>query len=290
MTTTSARASSPGSKTKANSNSNSGSSPKARGGKPVRREDLPAARRGRRGRPDHRAPGPGPTAPLGEGLARLHQRDPPERRQHEALPGRQPLDDPTHPHGHGIPGPPLAHLPPGRGPGRPRPQGGEVHRDRLLEAGPRPGPGGRRRDRPQGGGQPGGTPVGEDGKPRTYPMLRSHRVFNVEQTEDCRIEPMPSPSPPSGNSTPNASPPMRPTSPPPPPGSPQPPRLPTASVNRSNRPPTEGPLLFGFPHCPHLSRNWAKYGPNGPFDTNQEAKTAPESKRHGFRLIYIYFV
>ena len=54
--------------------------------------------------------------------------------------------------------------------------------------------------------------------------------------------------------------------------------------------PDRSPLLFGFPHCPHLSRNWAKYGPNGPFDTNQGAKTAPESKRHGFRLIYIYFV
>ena len=46
---------------------------------------------------------------------------------------------------------------------------------------------------PQGGGQPGGAPVGEDGKPRTYPMLRSYRVFNLDQTEDCRIEPMPQP-------------------------------------------------------------------------------------------------
>ena len=33
-------------------------------------------------------------------------------------------------------------------------------------------------------------------------MLRSHRVFNVEQTEECRVEPPPSPSPPS---TPNTS-------------------------------------------------------------------------------------
>ena len=47
--------------------------------------------------------------------------------------------------------------------------------------------------------------MGEDGKPRTYPMLRSHRVFNVEQTEECRIEPLPPPSPPSANSTPNTS-------------------------------------------------------------------------------------
>ena len=59
---------------------------------------------------------------------------------------------------------------------------------------------------PQGDGQPGGNPMGEDGKPRTYPMLRSYRVFNVEQTEDCRLEPPPSPSPPSGNSTPNSTP------------------------------------------------------------------------------------
>ena len=46
---------------------------------------------------------------------------------------------------------------------------------------------------PQGDGQPGGGTVGEDGKPRTYPMLRSYRVFNLEQTEDCRIEPLPQP-------------------------------------------------------------------------------------------------
>ena len=57
---------------------------------------------------------------------------------------------------------------------------------------------------PQGDGQPGGNPL-EEGKPRTYPMLRSHRVFNLEQTGDCRIEPPPSPSPPSANSTPNNS-------------------------------------------------------------------------------------
>ena len=55
---------------------------------------------------------------------------------------------------------------------------------------------------PQGDGQPGGNPQ-EEGKPRTYPMLRSHRVFNVEQTEDCRIEPPSSLPPPSGNSTTN---------------------------------------------------------------------------------------
>ena len=34
-------------------------------------------------------------------------------------------------------------------------------------------------------------PPEEEGKIRTYPMLRSYRVFNVEQTEDCRIEPLP---------------------------------------------------------------------------------------------------
>ena len=46
-----------------------------------------------------------------------------------------------------------------------------------------------------GDGQPGGNPR-EDGKLRTHPMLRSHRVFSVERTEDCRTEPPPSPSPP----------------------------------------------------------------------------------------------
>ena len=37
-------------------------------------------------------------------------------------------------------------------------------------------------------------------------MLRSYRVFNVEQTEDCRIEPPPSPLPPYANSTPKSTP------------------------------------------------------------------------------------
>ena len=30
-------------------------------------------------------------------------------------------------------------------------------------------------------------------QPRTYPMLRAYHVFNVEQTEDCRLKPMPEP-------------------------------------------------------------------------------------------------
>ena len=33
-------------------------------------------------------------------------------------------------------------------------------------------------------------PPEEEEKIRTYPMLRSYRVFNVEQTEDCQIEPL----------------------------------------------------------------------------------------------------
>ena len=61
----------------------------------------------------------------------------------------------------------------------------------------------RERDDEGGNGQPEGSPMGEDGKPRTHPMLRSHRVFNVDQTEDCRIDPPP--SPPSANSTPGNS-------------------------------------------------------------------------------------
>ena len=38
----------------------------------------------------------------------------------------------------GYDDPPLAHLPPGRGPGRPRPEGREVHLHHLLETGPLP--------------------------------------------------------------------------------------------------------------------------------------------------------
>ena len=52
------------------------------------------------------------------------------------------------------------------------------------------------RDREDDGGNGLGRddqPPEEEGKIRTYPMLRSYRVFNVEQTEDCRIEPLPQP-------------------------------------------------------------------------------------------------
>ena len=51
------------------------------------------------------------------------------------------------------------------------------------------------RDREDGGNGLGrdDQPPEEEGKIRTYPMLRSYRVFNVEQTEDCRIEPLPQP-------------------------------------------------------------------------------------------------
>ena len=47
---------------------------------------------------------------------------------------------------------------------------------------------------PQGDGQPEGNPMGEDGKLRTHPMLRSHRVFSVGWTGDCRIQPLPYPA------------------------------------------------------------------------------------------------
>jgi hypothetical protein len=97
---------------------------------------------------------------------------------------------------------------------------------------------------PQGDGQPGGNPMGEDGKPRTYPMLRSHRVFNVEQIEDCRIEPPPSPSPPSANLHPQA---LR-------------NHLGSQLVQQQVEPaPARSPLLFGFQHCPHLSLKWTKW-------------------------------
>ena len=33
----------------------------------------------------------------------------------------------------------------------------------------------------------------EEGRTRTYPMLRSYRVFNLEQTEGCQIKPLPRP-------------------------------------------------------------------------------------------------
>ena len=33
----------------------------------------------------------------------------------------------------------------------------------------------------------------EEGRTRTYPMLRSYRVFNLEQTENCQIKPLPRP-------------------------------------------------------------------------------------------------
>ena len=96
--------------------------------------------------------------------------------------------------GHGLPGPPLAHLPAGRGPGEGHVRRGErstgiVFWKRVPVRDREDGGG----NGLQGDGQLGGNPMGEDGKPRTYPMLRSHRVFNAEQTEDCRIEPLPQP-------------------------------------------------------------------------------------------------
>ena len=92
---------------------------------------------------------------------------------------------------------------------------------------------------PQGDGQPGGAPVGEDGKPRTHPMLRSHRVFTAQpRSESGPIPPRP------------------------PPGSPQPPQLPTAPAagrtgprqdHRSLRiPALPSPL-------PQLGKIWAKW-------------------------------
>ena len=111
---------------------------------------------------------------------------------------------------------------------------------------------------PQGDGQPGGNPQEEDGKPRTHPMLRSHRVFNVEQTGDCRIEPPPSPSPRSGNSTPRLSA----TTP-----------APNCFSNRSNRPPPGA----SFSSDSRIVLTSPANGQNGPLDTNQRAKTAPES-------------
>ena len=121
------------------------------------------------------------------------------------------------------------------------------------------------RDREDDGGngiwrdnQPEGSPMGEDGKLRTHPMFRSHRVFSVERTGDCRTEPPPSPSPPSNNSTPRLSA----TTP-----------APNCSSNRSNRPPPGAP----FSSDSRIVLTSPAIGPNGPFDTNQGAKTAPES-------------
>ena len=83
---------------------------------------------------------------MGEGLAQLQERRSRQRPNHEALPGHQPLAHPHHPAVHGIRRPPLAHLPPGRGPRRPRPQGREVHLHHLLETGLLPATRGWRRD------------------------------------------------------------------------------------------------------------------------------------------------
>ena len=54
--------------------------------------------------------------------------------------------------------------------------------------------------------------------------------------------------------------------------------------------PARSTILFGFPHCPHLSRTSPTIGQNRPFDTNQGAKMAPESKRRTLWLIRTYFV
>ena len=70
------------------------------------------------------------------------------------------------------------------------------------------------------------------------------RQVNVEQIEDCRIEPPPSPSPPSANLHPQA---LR-------------NHLGSQLVQQQVEPaPARSPLLFGFQHCPHLSLKWTKW-------------------------------
>ena len=91
-------------------------------------------------------------------------------------------------------------------------------------------------------GQPGGNPVGEDGKPRTYPMLRSHRVFNKG------AQPLPYPALQRRSLALNP---------------PQflhvhPQALRNHPISQLSQQPAEPPparttVIFGFPHCPHLS-------------------------------------
>ena len=57
----------------------------------------------------------------------------------------------------------------------------------------------REREEGEGGENEDHTNNGNDGAPldvsriRTYPILRSYRVFNLEQTQDCQIKPLPTP-------------------------------------------------------------------------------------------------
>ena len=164
MTTTSARASSPGSKAKTKSGSktkaNSGSSPKGRGGRPAG------------GKTSRQRAG---DAVADRIIELLDQGQPPpwEKDWRDSTNGAPRNAVSMKPYrgvnrwmtllthmAMGYQDPRWLTCRAGRGPGRPRPEGGEVHRDRLLEAGPRAGPGRRRRERPTGRRPTGRRPSG----------------------------------------------------------------------------------------------------------------------------------